>query len=293
MSEYHGFPTHRISSPYLQLDCLSTAGPRIVRLSYKGSPNLFAELPEISLPTPYGDYRYLGGHRLWHAPEALPRSYIPDEDGLLLSERPHGLFLEGKTEPGTSMRKSIEFRLEQDRAAVVLTHKLSNEGLWEVEVSPWSITMFRLGGMVIFPIRRAGMQIHSLLPDRSLALWPYNSINDPRLALSDDFILLEARKDLPPFKVGAFNPLGWIAYWRDGILFRKTFEVSDDLTYPDYGCNAETYCDSDFVELESLGPLKKLAPGGSLQHTETWELFDSLDQEFISRAVSTQLLGIG
>jgi hypothetical protein len=83
---------------------------------------------------------------------------------------------------------------------------------------------------------------------------------------------------MPPFKIGAFNPRGWMAYWLDGILFQKSFQVISDASYPDYGCNAETYCDSDFVELEGLGPLTKLAPGSSVKFTETWTLFDHLEE---------------
>ena len=35
-------------------------------------------------------------------------------------------------------------------------------------------------------------------------------------------------------------------------------------------------------KLESLGPLTKLAPGKSVAFIETWRLFDSLEQDFLS-----------
>ncbi len=73
-----------------------------------------------------------------------------------------------------------------------------------------------------------------------------------------------------------------MAYWVDGILFRKTFSVQPGLAHADHGCNAEIYCDSHFIELESLAPLVKIPPGGSVTHTETWELYEGLEQEFIS-----------
>jgi hypothetical protein len=286
MSDYYGYPTRHLSSRFLELDCLETAGPRIVRLSYKGSPNLFAELPEISIPTPFGDYHYLGGHRLWHAPEAMPRSYIPDSDGLTISELPDGLVLDGTTEPATGIHKRIEIHLNPDRPSVTLTHTLINEGLWGVEVSPWALSMFRLGGTVILPTQVVNQSPEGLLPDRHFSLWPYSHINDPRLHLEDAFILVHAKPNFPPFKIGAFDPQGWIAYWLDGVLFRKSFAFHPDLAYPDFNCNAEIYCDSDFVELESLARLTQLAPGGSMAHTETWELFDSLEQDFLTANVT-------
>jgi hypothetical protein len=81
--------------------------------------------------------------------------------------------------------------------------------------------------------------------------------------------------------MGYFNPNGWIAYWLDGVLFRKTHEVRRELPHPDGNCNVEMYCNDHFVELESLGHLQVVRPGESVVHIERWELFDSLDQPFL------------
>ena len=289
MNDFHGYPIRRLSSKLLELDCLATAGPRIVRLKYKGSDNLLAEVPELSVPTVYGDYRYLGGHRLWHAPESMPRSYIPDGEGLAASELPDGLILEGPAEPVTGIRKRLEIHLHPDEPRISLTHTLINEGLWEAELAPWAITMFRLGGTAILPIQAGNDGSESLLPNRHVSLWPYSHIHDPRLQLADEFVMVRARPDSPLFKIGTFNPKGWTAYWRENLLFRKVYPAQPGLHYPDYDCNAEIYCDSHFIELESLAPLQKLAPGASVSHTETWEFYDTLQQEFLSEKMIQRL----
>ena len=283
------FSIRRLTAGSLELDCLETAGPRIVGLRYKGSANLFASVPEISIPTPYGDYHYIGGHRLWYAPEAMPRSYVPDNDSLTVLEIPDGLLLQGKRESGTGIRKSIEIHLRPDLPQVSLKHTLVNEGLWEVELAPWTITMFRLGGVVILPVQSETEDMNALLPNRHISLWPYSRINDPRLRFDDDFIFVSAKSDLPLFKIGTFNPRGWVAYWNEGILFRKTFSVQENEVYPDHGCNAEIYCDEHFVELESLAPLVKLASGSSVSHTENWELYDSLAQDFLPEKIAQRM----
>jgi len=282
MNDFYGYPIRRLSSKFLELDCLATAGPRIVRLKYKGSDNLLAEVPEISIPTPYGDYRYLGGHRLWHAPESMPRSYIPDSEGLVVSDLPDGLVLDGRMEPGAGIHKRLEIHLHAEEARVILTHTLINEGLWDAELSPWALTMFRLGGAAILPNQGDGHTADELLPDRHFSLWSYSHISDPRLQMEDDFILIRAKGGLPPFKIGTFNPRGWTAYWLGDVLFRKVFAVTARLGYPDFDCNAEIYCDGHFIELETLGPLSKLAPGDSVSLCETWELYDSPEQSFLS-----------
>lgn len=281
MGDYHGLSMRTLSSNLLELDCLETAGPRIVALRYKSSANLFAELPEVSIPTLYGGYRYLGGHRLWAAPEGMPRSYIPDGDGLTVSGTSSSLVLDGRTEPGTGIHKRIEIQLDPDRARVSLEHTIVNEGLWEVELAPWAISMFRLGGLAVLPFQEEHPDPEALLPDRHISLWAYTRLNDPCLQIKDDFIILRAKPHSPPFKIGTFNPRGWIAYRLDDILFRKTFTVQPGLPHPDGGCNAEIYCNAHFIELESLAPLTRLAPGKAVSLIETWELFDGSEQGFI------------
>ena len=275
-----GLSTRKIVSGPLELTYAKSAGPRIIGIQYKGSGNLLASIPQIAIPTPYGEYHYMGGHRLWYAPEAMPRSYIPDNDGVTVTELSDGVLLQGKQEVGTGIRKSIEIHLDPT-GQVTLIHTLTNESLWEVELAPWTITMFRLGGTAILPFQSETVDMDGLLPDRHIALWPYSKINDPRLRFEDGFIFLCAKPNQPLFKIGVFNPRGWLAYWNQGVLFRKTFMVQTDAALPDFGCNSEIYCDENFIELESLAPLVKLGTGSSVSHAEQWEFYDSLRQDFL------------
>jgi hypothetical protein len=265
-----------LKNEFLQIEYMTTS-PRVTGLFPAGKPNLLADLSDFPpVHTPYGDYHFHGGHRLWHAPEATPRSYIPDDDEITMTDLPDGVILEGKTEPGTGIRKRIEIRLAADKPSVTLTHTLINDGLWPVELSPWAISQFRLGGTVILPMPVGNSDAAGLLHNRQLSLWPYTRMNDPRVKWDDKFILFKADA-LPPFKVGYFNPHGWLAYWLDGVLFRKTFDVHAGLPHPDNNCNAEMYCGDQFVELESLAPLKILNPGDSVNHAETWDVFNGMD----------------
>jgi hypothetical protein len=45
-----------------------------------------------------------------------------------------------------------------------------------------------------------------------MALWPYTDLNDPRLVLRDDFILIHATTNPSAFKLGFYNPHGGMAY---------------------------------------------------------------------------------
>ena len=271
-----------LKNKFLQIEYLTTA-LRITGLIPVGKSNLMADLSDSQpTSTPYGDYHFLGGHRLWHAPEAMPRSYIPDNGEISVTDLSNGVILEGKTEPGTGIRKRIEIRLAADKPSVTLTHTLINDGLWPVELAPWAITQLRLGGIAILPMPIGNSDPAGLLHNRQISLWPYARINDPRLKLDDKFVLFNADAILPPFKIGYFNPHGWSGYWVDGVLFRKTYGVNAGLPYPDNNCNAEIYCGDKFVELESLAPLEVLNPGDSIDHVEKWDItfgLDSLPEE--------------
>jgi hypothetical protein len=288
---FQSLPTRFLDNGPLRLEILAEAGPRIVRLFAFGGQNLLAELPlEEKLTSSYGDFYFRGGHRLWHSPEAIPRTYIPDNAGVTVDELADGLRLNGPSEPGSGIAKTIEIRMAEKRAAATLIHTLRNDGLWAVEFAPWVLTMLRQGGTAIFPQPVGNADPHGLLSNRILSIWPYTRINDPRLALRDDFILIRATPSLPPVKIGYYNPHGWMAYWIDGQLFRKSFDLHPGGAYPDNGCNTETYCNHMFIELESLGPLTKLAPGQSVTLTETWEVFDALEQDFLPGAIREKIL---
>ena len=172
-------------------------------------------------------------------------------------------------DPHTGIAKALELHLSPDQPVVTLEHELCNESPSPVELAPWAITQLRLGGVVIMPLPVGSVDSGGLLPNRQLTFWPYTSLHDSRLRLEDEAVLLVGESRLPPVKVGYRNPGGWMAYWLEGILFVKRFELEDGASYPDFGCNAEAYCNDKFIELESLGSLRRLEPGGSIQHTET------------------------
>ena len=291
-NQFNGRSTYILENQFLQIEMLASSA-RIVRLLPAGKANLFADLGVESTPTPYGDFYFHGGHRFWHSPEAMPRTYIPDTDGATTSEIPGGVRIDQPAEPWTFLAKSLEIRLNPDRPQVMLRHEMRNEGAWPVELAPWALTMLRLGGVGIFPQPQGNTDAAGLLANRQISIWPYTHIADPRLILRDDCILIDAKPALPAIKIGYFNPHGWQGYWIEGTLFVKRFEAIASASYPDGGCNTETYCNNKFIELESLGPLGQLAPGTTLVHNETWELYDSLEQPFIPAEVVEYLLRQG
>ncbi len=270
---FHGLRTRSLSNEWLYLEYLEEAGPRIVHLSLAGTnANLMAEVPDLGMSTPYGRFNLYGGHRLWHSPEDMPRSYVPDDDSCSAELIPDGVQLSGPVEGPTGIKKSIILQLDPHRAAVTVTHRLENCGLWTVKLAPWALTQLRLGGVAVFPQTQGKLDQPGLLPNRNLVLWPYTRLADPRLSLNDDLCLLHADPDAHPVKIGYLNRTGWTGYLSGGVFFVKRWMPNPEAEHVDFGCNCESYCNDRFVEVETLGPFASLASGQSVTHVEEWEL---------------------
>jgi hypothetical protein len=222
-----------------------------------------------------GDYHFLGGHRLWIAPESLEKTYIPDHaSGLTLKKVANGVKLEGSIQRDVHIRKTISLQLSPDRPFVMLKHKIENCGRSPIQLAPWALTMLRIGGIALLPQQFGNVDKDGLLPNRSVALWAYSRWDDLRLKLGDEFITIKAVNNKQPFKLGYFNPHGWLGYVFEDVLFIKRFGVRREEVHPDHGCNAEVFTDYRMLELESLGALTTLKPGEEIIHTETWEVYD-------------------
>ena len=251
-------------------------GPRILRYGFLDEENEFAELEEEQGKTGGEKWRMYGGHRLWHAPEADPRTYYPDNEPLEWRDVGDGVRLIQPVERTTGIQKEMEIRLSPVGTHVRVIHRLHNRGLWDVRLAPWALSVMLPGGTAILPLppRLAHTDPSALLPVNSLALWPYTDLSDSRLIWGRQYILV--RQD--PLikiaqKIGAFIPGGWCAYARRGHLFIKRFAVESGVLYPDRGCNVEVFTNERFLELETLGPLQTIPPQGFIEHVEDWYLF--------------------
>jgi hypothetical protein len=259
-------PFASLENEYLRIDYLTDLGPRIIGLYARGvEGNLFSVTPQAHWPTPHGEYYLHGGHRLWTAPE--DPFYTCPEDNVKITAEKNKVTLQSDVD-ASGQEKEISFRLDENR--VSLTHRVKWHGDKPIKLAPWAITQVGLGGMAILPQSDTDSGLH---PNRSLVLWPYSRLTDERLSLHDDLILVHGRPDQTPFKIGSYNPYGWIAYAMEDVLFVKRFPVHPISRNPDMGCNVETYVHDACLELETLGPLTTLGPQEFVTYEETWEVY--------------------
>ena len=269
MNDYYAQPTGRLENEHLILDYLLESGPRIVRLIPRVlGENLLAETPDYVLPSPHGPFYLRGGHRLWHAPESAARTYVPDDGNLRVVVSHNGVTLT-RDEPISGIRTELAVALYPAEPRVRLVHRLTNTGLWPVELAPWAITQLRPGGTAVLPTGGGG-DAEGLLPDRLFALWPYSRWDDPRFRPGEAAIEIDGLPIAQPFKLGIMNRAGWMAYRYGGVTFTKHWTPRPEQPHVDFGCNAEVYAGERHIELESLGPLARPAPGAVVEHVEEW-----------------------
>ena len=271
--EYYGRSTRRLNNGHCWIDVLAEGGPRIVGFGLTGHPNVLSETPDACWDSGYGTFELLGGHRLWFAPET-PACSVPDATGLILAPIPgadgQAVRLVGAPEAPTGLRKTMEVRIDPESASVSIRHELSNTGSRTLEVSPWAITGLRPGGIAVAPLPGA-VDEHKLQPSQLLVLWPYARWSDDRLAIREGLLTVSA-SPAPRFKIGCLSASGAVGYLRDGLLFTLRFDPAFGSAHADRGVNLEIFADELTLELESLGPLVRLAPGDAATHDERWEL---------------------
>lgn len=267
--EFLGQTCLSLENASLRLLVTQSVGPRVLALAPRGGENLFAELPDLAIELPDRPaFHFYGGHRLWHAPEEPTRTYLPDDRPVEVEALPDGLRLT-RVEPPNGIRKTIEVHLPDERPRVIVVHSLTNLGPWPISCAPWAITQCKIGGVAILPQSQAATGV---LPNRTLAIWPYADLNNPCVHWGNRYILVEARM-ASPFKIGFPNPRGWLAYWWNGMLFVKRAAYDPQACYYDFGSSSECYCNEHFLELETLAPIHHLECGQSVSHEERWEVY--------------------
>ncbi len=270
----------RLETGALALEVTTGVGPRITSFaSKKGKAgNLFLEIPEAAEQDFGTGFKLRGGHRLWHAPEVMPRTYAPDNEPLALKPVKNGVALAQPVEPSTGLQKALKIELVGERT-VRLTHALTNHGAWPVETAAWALTMFRAGGYAVVPLLPKGDHSKGdFLPTYTMIPWSYTDLSEDCWDLHRDYIGIDVDAAPGPQKLGLSNYPEWSAYFLGGTTFVKHAKVIAGAVYPDNGCAFETFTSGKMVELETLSPLTKLEPGKSIQHVEHWTLFDGLKE---------------
>ena len=270
---YQGWPNcYRMTNGEIELVATSDIGPRVMRYGFVKGQNLFAEFAPEMGKSGEKEWKARGGHRLWIAPETK-ETYALDNGPIQVEAKGGTLIMTQPVEPETGLEKQIIIQMAARGTAVEVTHRLRNTRRAAKEFAPWALTMMAPGGLGITGFPPRGSHPKDLLPTNPLVMWAYTDFSDPRWTFTYKYLMLQQDpKNARPMKTALFNPDTWGGYLLGSDLYLKRYKADPTKTYPDYGSSFETFTNNEFLELETVGPLTKVAAGATVEHLERWSL---------------------
>jgi hypothetical protein len=294
--EYKGWKNNlRLSNGQIEVIITLDVGPRIISYRRAGGANVLKEYAEQLGKAGEEEWQIRGGHRLWTSPEDPAVTYAPDNSpvayeelfGLASKGVPGGAGLTTTPDRTSGVQKKILLKLEPIGSRLHLAHIIINAGEKPLTLAPWALTVLAPGGLEIIPLppkrphpgaAKNAKSAEDFAPNQKMVLWPFFDFADPRWNFGSRFITLRQDAKRGPTKIGLAHRLDWVAYLNAGSLFVKRFGYEPGKSYPDGGCNFETFTNEDMLEMENLGPVVTLNPGEKTNLAEMWELH-ALDAE--------------
>ncbi len=220
--------------------------------------------------TEWGNF---GGDKTWPAPQSdwpklTPRAWPPPVafDSMPVEVKEDGFVVQliSAVDPHYGIRVLREIRLDLDRPIMTIATTYHNVGGQPSRVGVWIITQVKDPVVAV-----------ASLPDFFRFRDGYNRQSDePPADLKAEGGLLSLTRDpKAPHKIGTeAGALFWVG--KDAVMrIDSPREIFGN--YPDDGCSAEIYTNPDplpYVELEMLGPLKKMVAGDKLTSRSTYTL---------------------
>ena len=294
--DYKGFKCLKITNGKVVCMVTVDVGPRIIYYGFEDKNVLFVdEKNEVTKGGEFFDKNYkkgeiwkiYGGHRLWKSEEDL-YTYNPDNYPVDVQYTGFGASFKNGIQKCTGLAFELEVDMNDD-GSLVLTHKIINNSSEIKKIAAWGITVLTKGGVEILPMphNKTGF-----LPNRNMSLWDYTDINDSRISFVGKYLRLEqscnAKSSL---KLGIKNNDGYGFYLVNGMVFFKNTDFEESASYPDGGCNYETYTSDTIMEMETLSPLVELNCKETLTYIENWNIkpvlenWDLKDEQNIDKFV--------
>lgn len=276
-----------ISNGKIVMKVTTDIGPRIIYYGTTDGRNIMYEdlNDDVNNGGEYFDKNYgkdvkwhiYGGHRLWKSPEDLA-SYYPDNNKVEVEIKSNGAVFTSQKELTTGLQKSIEV-IMADSGEIEVIHNFYNYTDKAVDYSLWGLSVSNKGGVAYIPLSTVDT---GLLPNRNFVFWPYADVNDHRLTIKQDGLILRQDPNADkPFKIGLLNTEGKAFYLYEDKLVEKTYEkAAFDGNYPDYSCSTELYTSPLILEVESISELKHIEPGKTVTAKEKWMLHTADDAKY-------------
>lgn len=275
---FDGIRSVELLTSGLRLILTLSLGPRIAFFGRPEGPNLLYWQNDDK---GYGDWKLLGGHRVWVTRPLADESedaYTPDNDPCEFETLPDGFRAVGKIDPRLKIQRGIEARAVGENCVEIKSF-LVNRGMMLFSGGVWTPTCLDPAGGKEFGVllgdRSQSWDIIRMVIPRSFA-GHTGRVNDPQIEMNEEFMVV--RPNGTENKRMLYAPHGGIAMtWpAENLTFMKHSRYNPLGSYP-LGCNLAFYTSPGnfMVELECCGPEQTVLPGGAIELIEAWTLADA------------------
>jgi hypothetical protein len=255
-------------------------GPRIISYRPLDGQSVLKLVDEEAGQSNEEGWRIRGGHRLWIAPEDFGQkdglTYAPDNSPVEHAiDDEFTVRVSQLIENPAKIRREMVITLERTGPKVTVEHRITHQSGAALELALWALSVMAPNGYAVIPQPRSGTHPQDYVPNRVIIAWPFTDLTDERLRIGRRFIWLRQAGG-PPLKFGLRHTEGWAAYVLGDHLFMKSVPFIAEGIYPDLGSNFEAFTNADLLELETLGPLKRISAGETIVHQESWAVFSKV-----------------
>jgi hypothetical protein len=267
---------------------------------------LFNETTRVVLEPNLGGrvliYALHGNNILWINPENEGKPYVPGEDyghpgagridigpektapqrpalwfGKWKGEitGPRTAVLTSQKDTSTGVQLVRTFTLDESGTHMSCTQTIKNLSRETVRHFFWARTFVEGGGISLTPLNP-----HSRYPKGYIIYGPgrvmdFGPAEEPNIRTREGILEIIGPPERAKFVMDCVE--GWLAYVSlDNHLFIKKFPIYPDRVYGDMAGNTVSiwYYKDMVCEIEPMGPMEIIEPGGEASFTEHWYLFD-------------------
>lgn len=168
-----------------------------------------------------------------------------------------------------------DFHLDENSSKLTCTQTIKNISDTVKRYAHWSRTFAKGGGLCLVPLNPNSRLPQGYAIYRSKNVLDFDPEAEENIRVRDGILEIIGPPSHPKFAIDSHA--GWLAYIsKDNQLFIKKFKVDENRLYGDMLANPVSiwYYKNEKTELEPIGPLEIIDPGGTVSFTEQWWLLE-------------------
>jgi hypothetical protein len=176
----------------------------------------------------------------------------------------------------TGVQLIRKFKLAEKGSMLEFTQVIRNVSNEIKSYCHWSRTLVKGGGISLSPLNKNSRYPKGyVILDQVANVTDYSPADDVNIRVRESILEISGPPLRPKFLTDSYA--GWLAYiTKDNQLFIKKFSSYNDRVYGETagGTVSVYYYGDQFCEIEPIGPMETLKPGGEAAFSEHWYLFD-------------------